>query len=516
MTRSPRKVVRFVSALVLSGIAFSGASRLAFAQTGTPPAAPAVEAPPPAAEPPPPAAPPPPEAPMPPPPLEMVPPMPPPPPPPPPPPAKPSVSSKFSADLYGFVELDVIRDSTQSYQEVAGNQPIAHKTAAATSTPYGANHSRLTFSPRNSRFGVKLKGPDSPDLKTSAVLEMDFLGNQPQAAAPSGATLSESSLLTNAGLRVRHAFLKLETPFLHVLAGQTWNLFGWGAAYFPNTVQIMGVPGQVFNRTPTFRLIAPIKLDAVTIEIAASANRGVQRDSGWPDLVGGLRLLLNNWKGVHTANSTGTSIDPAGLAVSGIYRTMNVSSFPSAATYNKKHAQGLSVDLMAPIIPVTGTDKGNGLTLTGSFVVGSGLGDLFTNLTGGAGVMNPAVPNPNMTTPAPTYTSNVDSGVVVYDAGGALHTIDWWSAMGGLQYYIPCGCGWVSVNYSHLQSKNLKDLFGTSAGVFDKQDWADGNLFWDVNGAMRVGFELSWTQQKYLDGAKAHDWREQLGLWYIF
>ena len=72
------------------------------------------------------------------------------------------------------------------------------------------------------------------------------------------------------------------------------------------------------------------------------------------------------------------------------------------------------------------------------------------------------------------------------------------------------------MNYSHLQSKNLKNLYAGSAGVFDKQDWADGNVFWDVNGAMRVGFEVSWTQQKYLDGAKAHDWREQLGLWYIF
>jgi hypothetical protein len=282
----------------------------------------------------------------------------------------------------------------------------------------------------------------------------------------------------------------------------------------------MGVPGQIFNRTPTFRLTAPIKTDAVTVEISAAANRGAQRDGGWPDLVGGLRLLVNNYKGVHTANSTGTSIDSAGIAVSGIYRRMNVNAFPDSTNKGdvSKHAQGLSVDVMIPIIPVTGTDKGNGLTLTGSFVVGSGIGDLYTGLTGGAA--NPAVSNPMMLSPAPAYASNIDSGIVVYDSGSGgaynLHTIDWASGMVGLQYYIPCGCGWISANYSHLQSKNLKNLFPGKATVFDKEDWADGNLFWDVNAAMRVGFEVSWTQQKFLDGAKAHDWREQLGLWYIF
>ena len=232
-------------------------------------------------------------------------------------------------------------------------------------------------------------------------------------------------------------------------------------------------------------------------------------------MVGGLRLLVNNYKGVHTANSTGTSIDPAGLAVTGIYRTLNVNGFPgSGIAANKKHAQGMSIDAMIPIIPVSGTDKGNGLTLTGSFVFGSGIGDLYTGLTGGA--TNPPVPNPMMITPAPTYTPNIDGGIVVYDAGASLHTIDWLSYMAGLQYYIPCGCAWLSANYAHLQSKNLKDLFPGSAGVFDKLDWVDGNVFWDVNAAVRVGFEVSWAQQKYLDGAKAHDWREQLGLFYIF
>jgi hypothetical protein len=184
------------------------------------------------------------------------------------------VVSKFSAELYGFVEFDMIRDSTQSYPEIAGNTPIIHTPAAAGAmTPYGANHSRLTFSPRNSRFGVKLKGPDSPNLKTSAVMEMDFLGNQPSP-------ISDSALLTNPTFRIRHMYLKLETPIVNVLAGQTWNLFGWGAYFFPNSVQIMGLPGQIFNRTPQLRLSHAFKTDDITFELAVAASRPAQRDGG--------------------------------------------------------------------------------------------------------------------------------------------------------------------------------------------------------------------------------------------
>jgi hypothetical protein len=501
-----RKVVRFASAFAVSTLAI-GSSQLALAQA-PPPAPPPGEAP--LAEPPAPA--PPNDVPPPPPPVEVMPPPPPlvdvmpaPPPSPPVPAPKPPVVSKFSAELYGFVEFDMIRDSTQSYQEIAGNAPIIHTPAAAGAmTPYGANHSRLTFSPRNSRFGIKLKGPDSEHLKTSAVMEMDFLGNQPSP-------LAESSLLSNAAYRIRHMYLKLETPIVNVLAGQTWNLFGWGAYFFPNSVQIMGLPGQIFNRTPQLRLSHVFKTDDITVELAVAASRPAQRDGGIADSVGGVRLLVNNWKAAHTANSTGTSIDAGGIGVSGIYRHLDVNGFPSSGVASKKkNAGGMSVDALIPIIPVTGTDKGNGLTLSGSFVFGTGIGDLYTGLTGGAG-------NPMLTAPA-TYTPNIDGGIAVWDSGTTsnLHTIDWLSYMGGLQYYIPCGCAFVSINYSHLQSKNLKDLFPGSAGVFDKSDWGDVNVFWDVNAALRVGLEGSYAQQKYLDGSKGHDYRQQFALFYMF
>jgi len=62
----------------------------------------------------------------------------------PPPVAAAPMTSKFGASIYGFSELDIIRDSTQSLSENAGNGIIAKKGT------WAGDHSRLTFGLRNS------------------------------------------------------------------------------------------------------------------------------------------------------------------------------------------------------------------------------------------------------------------------------------------------------------------------------------------------------------------------------
>jgi hypothetical protein len=466
------------------------------------PAPPLTDAPPPAAAI---------ETPAPPPPLVVEPPQPVPPPPPappaamptPPPPPKPVMTSKFGAELYGFVEFDSIRDSTQSYNEVAGNGAIAK---AGT---YSGNHSRLTYSGRNSRLGFKVKGPESDDIKTSALLEMDFLGNQPSP-------VSESAMFNNSAFRMRHYMLKVETPYIDIMAGQYWALFGSGSYFFPNTVEIMGLPGQVFNRAEQVRISHAFKTDDITVELLAASVRPPQRDGGVPDTQAAIRFLVNKWKGVHTANSTGTAIDAAGISVSGVYRNLRVDELSGApTTFKSKNAGGLSVDALIPVIPVSGTDRANGLTLTGSYVRGTGIADLFTGLTTGGTYAAP--PNPAMATPAPTYTSNIDPGLVTYLADGSLHTIDWQSFMVGAQYYLPpSGNIWLSGNYSQMDSHNMSDLFPGSKSAFKHSQWFDGNIFWDATKALRFGGEFAYFKQKFVDNSTAHNYRGQVSAFYIF
>jgi hypothetical protein len=523
-------------------LAISCSSGLAVAQTPAPtppapaPTPPAAAPTPPAPAPTPPAPLPPAEAPMPPPPVMQVPPPPPPaamPPLAPPPPAAPpaassslaSVLTKFGATFYGFAELDAIWDSTQSFNELAGNGAIQHTPAPTMpgvnpTTPYAADHGRTQFGARNSRIGFKLKGPESEMIKTSGVVEADFLGNQPQGSpSPVGSpAVSEGSFYTSPTLRMRHYYLKMETPFIDVLAGQYWQLFGWQSMFHPSTVEIQGVPGQIYSRTPQIRLSKTIKTEAINVEIAGAAGRPVQRDSEVPDGTLGIRLALPGWKAMHTMGSAGSAVDAASIGFTTIGRYFKVPNFaPTPTSTVSLNGYGYSVDALIPIVPATDVmHPDNALTFTGSFVYGQAIADLYTGLSGGVSFASlPKDANGN----AQTYPQDVDNGLVAFDANGVLHAIRWQSYILGLQYYLPTpNRTFLAVNYSHMHSSDMAALQTTSnaSKLFDTSYWVDGNLFVDANAAVRFGLEYAYFHQTYLDGSTGKNSRLQFSAFYIF
>src|SRR4051794_14103793 len=144
------------------------------------------------------------------------------------------VTNKWGASLYGFAELDMINDSTQSFNDLAGNAAIARPGT------YAGELGRATMGVRNSRLGFKIAGPLQDEMRVSGQIEVDFFGAQ--AATP------EAAFWTNSLVRMRHAFLKFENPYVDVLAGQYWQLFGWQTFFHPNTVEIQGLAGEVFSR----------------------------------------------------------------------------------------------------------------------------------------------------------------------------------------------------------------------------------------------------------------------------
>ncbi|HVZ88872.1 MAG TPA: hypothetical protein VHG72_18020, partial [Polyangia bacterium] len=430
------------------------------------------------------------------------------------------VSSKFSATFYGFIEFDGIWDSTQSFNESAGNAAIAKQGT------FAGSHGRTMFGIRNSRLGFKFKGPETDNIKTSAIAEMDFLGNQPQGSpSPAGSpAVSEASYFTSPTFRVRHLAFKLETPVVDVLVGQYWQLFGWQSMFHPNTVEIQGVPGQIYSRSPQIRVSKTIKTDPVTVEIALAASRPPQRDSEIPDGQAGIRLSLNGWKGMHTAGATGSAVDPLSIGFSTVGRYFNVPNLAASPTKQVSlNGYGYSVDALLPIIPATDVNHpDNALTLTGSFVYGQAIADLYTGLSGGAAF--PTLPA-SATGAAQTYPQDVDNGLVVFTPDGVLHAIRWESFIVGAQYYLPTPTrAWISGNFSRMHSSDIAALSAASpsgtpslAGkTFDTSYWADGNLFVDVNAAVRFGLEYAYFQQNYLDGTKGKDNRIQFSGFYIF
>jgi hypothetical protein len=432
---------------------------------------------------------------------------------------------RFHGELYGFVELDAIGDTTESFTEQAANTSIQRPGT------YAGDHGEIQFSARHTRFGIRLEAPEVDSIKASAVLEMDFLGNQPldtasgplsSAPSPTTVSISEGSYYNYPELRFRHAFIKVETPVVDIIAGQTWELFGWQPYFNPATEDIQGLPGELYSRTPQLRLTKDLKLEAVTLEIAAAALRPPQRDSLRPDGQAGVLLKLNDWRGLITRGAVNTTEDSAAIGVSGILRRFDVAqdvAKPNSA--NGTVGYGVSVDGMIPIIPGGLKNRSNSLTAVASYVYGLGIGDTMSGLT--AGVTIPPLANPTNAYPPPVYPQNVDTGLVTYDKNGELHLIDWQSFLLGLQYYLPpTGKVWITVNYSQMNSDAAGTLFAGSASVWHRSHWFNAALFWEATTALRFTLGYDWYTQDYNDQTKqgsytqAPDQRVQFSAYYIF
>lgn len=419
------------------------------------------------------------------------------------------VLGKWATTIYGFVEADSIVDSTQSFNDLAGNAQVAR-----TGT-YAGSHGRVQFGARNSRVGLRLKAPEVAGIRVSGLVETDFLGNQSLGYGTGQA--SENQYFTSPLLRIRHMYVRAETPVVDVLMGQYWELFGWQSLYHPNTVQIQGVPGQIYSRTPQIRISKTIKTDPITVEIAIAAMRPPQRDSMAPEGQAGLRVAYNGWTGVQTAGATNTSIQPLSIALTGDLRHIEVPYLAAAPTGNAgKTATAGAVDAFIPVLPGSKDKMGNALSLNGEFASGYGTADLYTGLTGG--VTWPALPNPGGANPAPAWPQDIDNGIATYSSTGQLHFIQWSSYLVGAQYYFPDldGRAWVSANLSHMESSNTPTLYANSPKVRTSEDWWDVNLFGDVTPAFRLGLEYAQFIDHYADGNEPKNHRVQLSGFFIF
>jgi hypothetical protein len=438
------------------------------------------------------------------------------------------VVGKVAATLYGFIEADAIWDSTQSFNDVAGNAPVA------TATTYAGSHSREQLGVRNSRFGLRLKAPETSWLRANGVLEMDFEG----ATLPIGQGQpyygTEATFFNNPTFRVRHAYVKLETPVVDVLVGQYWHLYGWQNNYQPSSILITGLAGQLLNRSAQLRVSHTFKSDTVALEIAAAALRPPQRDAGVPDGAAGFELAFPKWSGLHTVSATGTRFAPLSITVSGDVRRLALPPLSGSAATSTTQAnvltgRGVAVAAYVPILPATKDRTGNSLSVNGELSYGTGLSDLYTSLTGG--VANPAPPNPKMTTPAPTYTADLDPGIAAYNyRTGSAETVQWTTYNVGIQYYFPRLDGrlWVDASYFHLSSANSGDFLGVAATaapaalatarakVRSSETLYGADVFGDPYPGVRLGLGYARYADTYVSGVTAVNHRVQCSGYYIF
>jgi hypothetical protein len=470
------------------------------------------------------------------------------------------VLGKWSTTIYGFVEADFIHDSTQSFNDLAGDAAVQRNslTAFQTSpmvggiTTYAGNHGRTQFSVRNSRFGIRVRAPETYGIRVSGMLESDFLGYVPSPSYTNGAP-TEATYFTSPAFRLRHAMLRIETPVVDLLLGQYWDLFGWQGVYQPNSVEIQGLPGELYTRNPQLRISKTIANDTASLEIAVAALRPPSRDSEVPEGQGGIRFALPFWKGVVTNAATATSVMPFSIAITGDYRHYSVpemSLLPENQIGLDTYAG--AVDVFIPVIPAKHVGD-HALSITAEGVTGSGIADLYTGLTSGSfnsstnvatgpSPILPSLANNTGLAFVPIYPQDVDNGLVDFClkgtggscAGknpGSLVGIQWTTLMAGLQYYLPGlnGHVWISGNVSYQHSSNTADFTRSVAGnttanyyqspnyaVRQSEIFADGNVFWQIVPAARLGLEYANFNDKYVDGVHGVNNRVQMSAFLIF
>jgi hypothetical protein len=67
-----------------------------------------------------------------------------------------------------------------------------------------------------------------------------------------------------------------------------------------------------------------------------------------------------------------------------------------------------------------------------------------------------------------------------------------------------------------MSSKNILQFVAAPGAVFTKSDWLDGNLFYDLTPAVRLGLEYAYFRQTRGDGVTPLNHRVQFSTWLIF
>ncbi|MCU0458279.1 MAG: hypothetical protein MUE37_04215 [Bacteroidales bacterium] len=202
--------------------------------------------------------------------------------------------------LSGFVKTDIFYDSRQS--SAANGIREGHFYLYPDDILYDEGMNDLNANPSfhilniQTRVRADINGPDAFGAKIAGAVEAEFFGT------------GESDLN---GLRLRHAYVRMEWPKAVLLTGQYWHPM-FPAENFPGTVSFnTGAPFVPFSRNPQVRLT--LKPGKVNLVLAAYTQRDFTssgpdgnsskyiRNSGLP----GVHLQLKLPAGEHLTAWTG-------------------------------------------------------------------------------------------------------------------------------------------------------------------------------------------------------------------
>lgn len=183
----------------------------------------------------------------------------------------PESKPQWQKELSGFIKTDFFYDTRRPATIREGHfllYPLA-KNLDAEGVDIHAKDGFNILSIQ-SRIRGRMAGPGILGAKVSAMIEADFFGNE-------NAHFADLN-----GLRLRHAFVKLNWSTTELLVGQFWHPF-FAHECFPEVISFnTGSPFQVFSRNPQVRLgqkIGPFRLVATAASQRDFASPGPQGSS---------------------------------------------------------------------------------------------------------------------------------------------------------------------------------------------------------------------------------------------
>lgn len=196
----------------------------------------------------------------------------------------------WKVQMYGFVKADVVHNTKDVVAEQSPFFVMPQKGKTTDQT-----RGSLVMSARQSRIGLKMKGPDVLGAKFFMMVEGDFWGM----------TVDSSSGDRQGQFRMRHAFAKLTWPTqTYLLVGQ-FNMLGIQEKVVPSmvTFQPMTASGFLLMRETQVRLGQTVgtKKFSTTLEIEGARAQG---GDGLDALYTGAKGISGDERGVGEASET--------------------------------------------------------------------------------------------------------------------------------------------------------------------------------------------------------------------
>ena len=479
-----------------------------------------------------------------------------------PPPGYSTMMGKWVTTLYGFVEMDTMYDSSNSFnnwpfngapanaQTIQGGYVKNGTAYQETALGKTLNHDYWGFDVNNSRIGFALSSPVYNGYKVRALLEMDFLASPGETQYGLGGGFN-GGYITNPIFRIRHFFGDVTTPWYgNFLFGQYWSLFGWQPYNIYNSVQIAPAPGTLYGRFPQLRWYKIFNAgEGVKVEPAVAMMLPPEPSSGVPAFVEGLKLADSDMMGEMMIGNTGKGQFPASLGFSAI-QTNYAGYFDNSYTPTPKNTTGTpyssgqssynswtsseAVDLILPIIPIHDGKPGNNLTLQAEYSWGQGDAWQFPNLSFGMG----QVGNCNASSPASGYNCSINApGLSAGEGvlnGGYFEPLDIQTYNVDLQYYFPDDARTsISIGFAAVDASNLQQVAnfmgpaslgggGSTNGLYkylapdSRETYAFVNIWHDFTPAVRAGLEYGQYDSLYTTGLNALDNRVMMSWFYLF